>query len=99
MKAVWRLQASSDLQAIADYYLALGLPGISARIIEAIQYSVVLRTQPGFNRAANYIREDDTYEIVVPGLPYVVSYRPSDDVLDIIGVAHTARELSERRRS
>jgi plasmid stabilization system protein ParE len=99
MRVVFRRDAAADLRDIVDYYESLGLARTGDHIISAIDYSVMLRAQPGFHRAAPYHADDDTYQLTVPSFPYVVSYRVEATFIDVIGTSHTARSLDTRRHA
>jgi plasmid stabilization system protein ParE len=43
-------------------------------------------------------RANNTREFVVPGLPYVIIYRPVGDVVDVIAIFHTSRDPATKRQ-
>ena len=73
MKIVFRRDAAADLRDIADYYDSLGLARTGEHIISAIDYSVMLRAQPGFHRAAPRRTMPTTTPINLPSLLFPTS--------------------------
>ena len=82
-------EAAQDLSEIRRY-IAEDKPGAARRvaqlILDAIDY---LRNHPGIGRTG---RIPGTRELVIPGIPYIIPYRVKSDVIEILGVLHTARE-------
>lgn len=99
MKIDFRAEALADLTAIADYYVARANHELAGAIVREIYKAIELRTHPAFRRAARHNLKTDTYEIVLPRLPYIVVYRPEKAALDVIGVFHTARGSRPNREA
>jgi len=91
LRLTWSAHAVSDLQAISGYIEqdrnVETANRVARKIYEAIQS---LRTMPYRGR---YGRLENTRELVVPGLPYIVVYRPSPDEVLILGIVHGARKF------
>jgi toxin ParE1/3/4 len=51
-----------------------------------------------FPRAARLDRETDTYERPIRGLPLLLIYTVSEELVEVIAVFHTARDLAAKRR-
>jgi toxin ParE1/3/4 len=92
MKLRYKRRALADIEAIHRYMTVhdrLAAKGVVQRIERSIGRLLILPMsgRPGL--------VPGTRLLVVPGLPYIVVHRVSDETIDIIAVLHTAR----RRRS
>ena len=89
MRIEWSQHAVADLQQISEYmehYRSLETANRVSRVIyDAIQS---LRTMPYRGRPG---RIDDTRELVIHALPYIVVYQVFDERLLILNVVHGAR--------
>lgn len=89
MRIEWSAHAVTDLEAISAYIeqdRSLKTANRVARTIyDAIQS---LRTLPHRGRAG---RIENTRELVLPRLPYVVVYRVYEDRVLILNIVHGAR--------
>jgi toxin ParE1/3/4 len=85
----WSSSAVADLQAITEWDRAgpgyRGGDRIARGIYEAIQS---LRTMPYRGR---YGRIENTRELVIPRLPYLVVYQISEERLVVLNVLHGAQ--------
>jgi toxin ParE1/3/4 len=92
VKLRWSRRAIRRLASIHDY-IAKDSPaaaaGVAAVIVEA---ALRLQKFPYIGRPG---RIEDTRELVVPGLPYIIPYRVVDDVIQIASVIHTSRKWPE----
>jgi plasmid stabilization system protein ParE len=52
-----------------------------------------------FPRAARYDRETNTYERPIPGLPLLLIYMASDELVEVVAVFHTSRDPARKRRT
>jgi toxin ParE1/3/4 len=92
MNLRYRSIALADLAGIHDY-IARDNPAAATRVLRRIEKAIdrlrilPLSGRPGIVKG--------TRILVVPGLPYVVIYRVTEEFVDIVAVAHTAT----RRRS
>ena len=87
MKVVWAPRAQADIHEAFEY-TALDRPGAAER--------VVARLTDAGNRLARMPRRGrigkvGTRELVVPGLPYILIYEVSEEVVRIHRVMHEAR--------
>lgn len=69
-------------------------PAAAPRVIQRIRTAVErLQEFPAIGRPG---RVADTRELVVSGTPYIVPYRVKDDIVQIIGVLHSAQRWPDR---
>jgi addiction module RelE/StbE family toxin len=85
----WSSSAVADLQAITEWIQRdRGIEtanGVARRIYEGVQS---LRTMPYRGR---YGRLENTRELVIPRLPYLVIYQISEERLVVLNVLHGAQ--------
>ena len=86
MRLEWSPHAVADLKAISEYIEQDRSLETANRITRAI-YSAIqgLRTTPYRGRHG---RMEDTREMVVSSLPYIVVYRAFDEHLLILNIVH-----------
>jgi addiction module RelE/StbE family toxin len=85
----WSRRAVADLKAIAEWIEQDRDLETANRIARAIYEAVQsLRTMPYRGR---YGRLEDTRELVIPRLPYIVVYQVSEERLLILNVVHGAQ--------
>jgi addiction module RelE/StbE family toxin len=90
MRIDWSERAFSDLKAISEYIERDRNLENANRVARAIYDSVQkLVTMPYRGRQG---RVGDTRELVVHGLPYVVVYQISGEVILILNIVHGARK-------
>jgi toxin ParE1/3/4 len=88
MKVVYTSRARRHLEAIAEY-IAERNPDAAIRVGSRIRETIELLSKfPLMGRNGTLM---GTREFVVTGLPYIVVYRASEDVLTILGVYHGAQ--------
>ena len=88
MKVVYRLAALQDLAQHRDYITQFD-PGAASRVAETIRRSISrLELFPMSGRAGAVA---GTYELVVPGLPYITVYRVHD-VVEVVVIFHTSTD-------
>lgn len=96
MTVVFREEAFADLDEIAQF-IARHDPAAAnravARIHKTIYQTIAVLPLSGRLNVAN-----NTREYAVPGLPYLVIYLPTADVIDVIAVFHTARDPATKRQ-
>ena len=91
MKIRWTLAAADDLGEIGEY-LEHRLPEYLLSTIHAIDQAILaLRDNPGRGRPG---REEGTRELVLPRLPYIIVYRVMNEDIEILRIAHGARNRS-----
>ena len=84
--------AANDLGAIIDY-IAAEDPLAAERVYRGIVSSVErLPSFPGLGRPGRY---PETRELSVAGLPYLIVYEVGSDVVTILAVFHTSRDLAQ----
>ena len=85
----WSAHAIADLQAISEYIERDRNLETANRVARTIYETVQsLRTLPHRGR---YGRIENTRELVMPGLPYLVIYRVSENLVLILNIVHGAR--------
>ncbi|MGH2347665.1 MAG: type II toxin-antitoxin system RelE/ParE family toxin [Chloroflexota bacterium] len=90
MTIVWSRAALRDLNGIAAY-LAERDPDRVGKVIARIM--AVVARYSRFPKLGRQGPTQDTREIVVPGLPYIVAYRVRGEVFEVLCVRHTSRDL------
>lgn len=89
MNIVWQREARDDVVTIITYILADN-PEAAGRIYQAIHHHVSrLADFPRSGRAGQVER---TRELVIPGLPYVITYNIKGQEIWILAVMHTSRK-------
>lgn len=92
MRVRWTRGALRDL-ASAFEYIARDRPEAARRVATTIHDAVArLGDNPALGRRG---RIPGTRELIVPGLPYIVPYRVSGEVVEILSVFHAARKWPE----
>lgn len=89
----WSSAARSDLLAIFDYILEDNRRAAAA-VLDRIEEAVSrLSEHPGIGRPG---RVEDTRELVIADLPYIVPYQAQADRVFILRVLHAARKWPEQ---
>jgi toxin ParE1/3/4 len=94
MKVRWLRRAEKSLEAIADYIALDNPPAAYEMIVRLRAATSALAKMPDMGRPGRVKR---TRELVVPGTPYIVAYRTTDDAVEILHVLHTARRWPRSR--
>jgi addiction module RelE/StbE family toxin len=93
MKLRWSRRAVRRLASIHDY-IAKDNPAAAMRVAAAIVAAAQhLERIPLMGRIG---RVEDTRELVVPGLPYILPYRVIGEEIQIASVIHTSRKWPEK---
>ena len=95
MKVVYTAEALGDVANILSFVAERSpshAPDVAARI------DMVPKALAIFPRAARYDRETNTYERPIPGLPLLLIYMVSDELVEVIAVFHTSRDPVRKRR-
>ena len=88
MKLLWTRLALKDLESAYDYIVDQS-PSAAAHVIERIEKAVsALSRHPDIGRPG---RVQGTRELIIPGPPFIVSYRIKDKAVEILAVIHGAR--------
>ncbi len=92
MNIRWTGPAAVALKSITDY-VARDNPPAAHRVAQRIKIAVSkLAEHPRLGRVG---RVRDTYELIIPGIPYIVAYRVRKLEVQILSVYHTSREWPE----
>lgn len=90
MKLCWYIKAEADLRRAEDY-IALDDPVAATIVSRTIRDAVShLRLFPDAGRPGSV---PGTREVVIGIYPYLVRYRVRDDVVQILRVFHTSRQM------
>ena len=90
MRLIWTRRYLRELDAIG-VYIAERNPRAAAKVVRAIHQTTarLLSDSPHLGRSGEI---EGTRELVVPGLPYIVAYRVTEEQVEIVFVQHAARE-------
>ena len=89
MKLRWTRRARTDLNEIFDRILEEN-PGAATEVLDRIERSAAhLVDHPGMGRPG---RVENTRELVVPGLPWILPYLTESEAIIIVRVIHAARQ-------
>lgn len=92
MRIVWTARAKEKLQNILDH-IADDDPQAALWVVDRIEDRVGGLCD--FPHTGRIGRVDKTRELVIPGLPYIVVYTVSKELVDIVTVRHTSQEWPE----
>ena len=87
--------AARDLEGIVDY-IALDNPIAAERVYRGIVAAA--QNLPQFPAMGRPGRHPETRELSVSGLPYLIVYAIGPEVVTILAVFHTARDLAQDLR-
>lgn len=85
MRLRWTSAAANDLEHISDY-LQRQNPQVAQQTVRRLYEEI--RQLSRFPLRGRAGREPDTREFILSGLPYVVIYRTSDQVVEILRIYH-----------
>jgi toxin ParE1/3/4 len=86
----WSAHAVADLQAISEYIERDRNLETANRVARTIYETIQsLRTMPHRGRSG---RIENTRELVMPGLPYLVIYQVSENLVLILNIVHGAQK-------
>ncbi len=94
MKVAYTAEALGDVANILSFVAKRSpsrAPDIAARIDMAV------KTLGIFPRAARFDGETGSYERPISGLPMLLIYTITDDLVEVIGVFHTSRDPARKR--
>ena len=93
MKVVWFKAAIIDLKSLKSH-ISQDNPIAANKVVTKIREAVnLLSQQPGMGRLG---RVPNTKELVVSETPYILPYRVSDNIIEILRVLHASRRWPER---
>ena len=85
----WSPEAADDLQHIRQR-IREDNPVIARRVVRTLYDGIIgLKTFPHRGRIG---REKDTRELVITPLPYVVVYRVSPELIEVVRIWHGAQD-------
>ena len=88
----WTEPAARALERIQDY-LDADSPRAARTVTRCIRLAVhQLGEYPRIGRPGRVV---GTFELVVPGIPYIVPYRIRDNEIQVLSVYHTSRKWPE----
>ena len=88
MRVRYTRQALLDLTEIHDYIAAENAEAASRVVTEIEREIQQLKAHPRLGRPG---RIEETRELVISRLPYVVAYRDQADEIQVLSVIHSAR--------
>ena len=89
MRVRWSKSAADDLERIADYLL-IHAPDQAADLVRAVYDAPsTLLTFPNRGRPG---RKDETRELVLTPLPYIVVYAVQGDIIFVVRILHGAQQ-------
>jgi len=93
VRVKWTRAANRDLNSVAEYIGRDNPDAAVDTVLKIIQQVDMLADHPGLGRPG---RVEDTRELVVTGLPYVVPYVHKRDTVTVLRVLHGAMKWPER---
>ncbi len=92
MQVKWTEPAAKVLESIQDY-IAKDNPRAAFEVAQKLRHTTnQLSDHPKLGRAG---RVHGTYELVIPGLPYIVPYRIKGKEVHILNLYHASRKWPE----
>jgi addiction module RelE/StbE family toxin len=85
MRLRWTLAAANDLENISDYLHSRN-PQIAQHTVRRLYAEI--RELSRFPSRGRPGREPGTRELILSGLPYVVIFRTSDQMVEILRIYH-----------
>lgn len=89
MRIELTVEAEDDIRRIGEW-IKRDNPRAASRVRERIH--VAIAGLADFPRLGRLLADRGWYELVVTGLPYIVSYNVDDGVVTILAVVHAARD-------
>lgn len=89
MKLIWSPEAIDDLLSIRQY-IAQDDPATAREIVAAI-VTLIEHQLPRFPQSGRTGRVEGTRELIVPRLPFIISYRATAESIDVLRVYHASR--------
>jgi toxin ParE1/3/4 len=97
LRVAFREQALTDLEAISAYISAHDTRA-AGRVIQRI-HAAIFRTLTRIPTAGRWNAERTAREFPVPGLPYLVIYVATGEMIGVVGVFHTSRDPGDKPRA
>ncbi len=88
MKVRFSRSAKADITAISEY-IARDNPIAAQHVVAAIERSTSLLSQYPYSGRMGAV--ENTRELVIPRLPYIVVYQIEVEVVEVIAVFHAAQ--------
>ena len=89
MRIKWLSLALLDLDSIEAYIVQESLDAAVRVVLQVIESVELLRNQPNLGRIG---RVDDTRELILTDIPYVVAYRVKNSSIEILRILHQSRQ-------
>jgi len=93
-----RPTAKKDLQEASDFYLREGGAKVAARFLALAERAfshIIDHPLSGSRRLSVELRVEGLRSWAISGFPYLVIYRLTKDVIDILRVLHTSRDVPD----
>ncbi len=92
MSLIWKAPAFEDLKGIRDY-ISIENPAAALRVAKLLRESASkLIANPYIGRVGTL---EQTRELVVTNLPYILVYQLTEEDIEILRVVHTSRLWSD----
>lgn len=88
MRLRWTPAAAEDLEHIKDYLAEHHPQFAQSTIIELYESIRSLKISPRLGRVG---REEETRELVLTRLPYIVAYRIKEQAIEVLHIFHGAQ--------
>lgn len=86
----WTKIALADLENVSDFLISEDKPSTAKLVIQKILNGIEqTRVFPESGRKG---RVDSTRELVIPGTPFIVVYRPNKGAIEVLTILHQARK-------
>lgn len=89
MKIVYRLEALRDLAELLNH-IACDSPAYADQVGQRIVRSI--SRQEVFPKSGRMGQTPDTFELVIPRLPYIAVYSVRLDLVEIVSIFHTSTD-------
>jgi toxin ParE1/3/4 len=93
MRVAWLRQASASLDQHYDYLASKNPRAAKQILMRIVAATRRLGAFPNSGRPGQIL---GTRELVIPGLPFLVVYRVTNDAVEVLRVFHTATDWPER---
>ncbi len=96
MKVAYTADALGDVAKILSF-VAKQSPEHAANIAALID--IAGKALAVFPRAARHDQETGVFERPIPGLPFIMIYTVSNELIEVIAIFHTSRNPAKKRRA
>jgi len=88
LRIKWLSLALADLDSIEEYIAQESLDAAVKVVLQVIEKVELLQNQPNLGRIG---RVDETRELILTDIPYVVAYRVKNSSIEILRILHQSR--------